>query len=53
VLLAFVAVLAWEGFNKPTATAYAEAATVLDLYNVTVRLAGPRAGKSVCCATTS
>jgi len=31
VLLAFVAMLAWEGFNKAKAAAYAEAATVLGL----------------------
>jgi hypothetical protein len=43
VLLAFVAMLAWEGFNKAKAAAYAEAATVLDLYNVAVGLAGPEA----------
>jgi hypothetical protein len=41
VLLAFVAMLAWEGFNKAKAAAYAEAATVLDLHNVAVGLAGP------------
>jgi len=41
VLLAFVAMLAWDGFNKAKATAYAEAATVLDVYNVAVGLAGP------------
>ena len=31
VLLAFVAMLAWEGFNKAKAAAYAEAAVVLDV----------------------
>ena len=41
VLLAFVAMLAWEGFNKAKATAYAEAALVLDVYNVSVGFAGP------------
>ena len=40
VLLAFVAMLAWEGFNKAKATAYAEAATVLDVFNASVGLAG-------------
>src|SRR6516162_593133 len=41
VLLAFVAMLAWEGFNKAKAAAYAEAATVLDVFNASVGLAGP------------
>ena len=41
VLLAFVAMLAWEGFNKAKATAYAEAATVLDVYYASVGLVGP------------
>jgi hypothetical protein len=41
VLLAFVAMLAWEGFNKAKAAAYAEAAVVLDVYNVSVGFAGP------------
>jgi Protein of unknown function (DUF4239) len=41
VLLAFVAMLAWEGFNKAKAAAYAEAATVLDVYNASLGLAGP------------
>ena len=43
VLLAFVAMLAWDGFNKAKAAAYAEAALVLDVYNVAVGLAGPEA----------
>ncbi|HKM70197.1 MAG TPA: hypothetical protein VJX94_09085 [Stellaceae bacterium] len=41
VLLAFVAMLAWDGFNKAKAAAYAEAATILDFYNASVGLAGP------------
>src|SRR6516225_3616042 len=41
VLLAFVAMLAWEGFNKAKAAAYTEAATILDVYNASVGLAGP------------
>jgi hypothetical protein len=41
VLLAFVAMLAWEGFNKAKAAAYAEAATVLDVYHASVGLADP------------
>ena len=41
VLLAFVAMLAWEDFNKAKAAAYAEAATVLDVFNASVGLAGP------------
>ena len=40
VLLAFVAMLAWEGFNKAKAAAYAEAATVLDVYNAAIGLTG-------------
>ena len=43
VLLAFVAMLAWDGFNKAKAAAYAEAATVLDVHNVAVGLTGPEA----------
>src|ERR1700756_3197684 len=41
VLLAFVAMLAWQGFNKAKAATYAEAALVLDVYNASVGLAGP------------
>jgi hypothetical protein len=41
VLLAFVAMLAWDGFNKAKAAAYTEAATILDVYNASVGLAGP------------
>src|SRR6267378_537879 len=41
VLLAFVAMLAWEHFNKAKAASYAEAALVLDVYNVSVGFAGP------------
>src|SRR5271168_2883426 len=41
VLLAFVAMLAWDGFNKAKAAAYAEAATVLDVYNATIGFADP------------
>jgi hypothetical protein len=33
--------LAWEGFDKAKAAAYAEAATVLDVYNASAGLAGP------------
>ena len=43
VLLAFVAMLAWDGFNKAKAAGYAEAAAVLDVHNVAVGLAGPEA----------
>ena len=39
VLLAFVAMLAWEHFNKAKAASYAEAAFVLDVYNVSVGFA--------------
>jgi hypothetical protein len=45
VLLAFVAMLAWDGFNKAKAAAYAEAATVLDNFNASVGLAGPEASQ--------
>jgi Protein of unknown function (DUF4239) len=41
VLLAFVAMLAWEGFNKAKAAAYAEAAVVLDVYNASIGFADP------------
>jgi hypothetical protein len=41
VLLAFVAMLAWDGFNKAKAASYAEAASVLDVYNVSVGFAAP------------
>jgi hypothetical protein len=41
VLLAFVAMLAWEGFNKAKAASYAEAALVGDVYNVSAGLADP------------
>jgi hypothetical protein len=34
VLLAFVAMLAWEGFNKAKAPAHAEAAAVLEPHTV-------------------
>jgi len=43
VLLAFVAMLAWEHFNKAKAASYAEAAFVLDVYNVSVGFADPQA----------
>src|SRR6516165_9686346 len=33
VLLAFVAMLAWEGFNRAKAASYAEAARIGDVYN--------------------
>jgi hypothetical protein len=36
VLLAFVAMLAWEHFNKAKAASYAEAASVLDVYMLPV-----------------
>jgi hypothetical protein len=42
VLLAFVAMLAWEGFNRAKAAAYAEAAAVLDVYNAAIGLPGPQ-----------
>ena len=39
VLLAFVAMLAWEGFNKAKAASYLEAARVLDVFHVADGLA--------------
>jgi hypothetical protein len=41
VLLAFVAMLAWDCFNKAKATAYAEAAAVLEVFHASVGLTGP------------
>ncbi|MDQ0472040.1 bestrophin-like domain [Labrys wisconsinensis] len=41
VLLAFVAMLAWEGFNRAKAASYAEASIVGDLYNLTAGLTDP------------
>jgi Protein of unknown function (DUF4239) len=41
VLLAFVAMLAWEHFNKAKAASFAEAASVLDVYNASVGFADP------------
>ena len=41
VLLAFVAMLAWEHFNKAKAASYVETALVLDVYNVSVGFADP------------
>ena len=43
VLLAFVAMLAWERFKKAKAASYAEAASVLDVFNVSVGFADPEA----------
>src|SRR5271170_8488549 len=34
VLLAFVATVAWEGFNQAKAASYAEAAALGDVYNL-------------------
>jgi hypothetical protein len=41
VLLTFVAMLAWDGFNKAKASSFAEAASVLDVYNVSLGFADP------------
>jgi hypothetical protein len=43
VLLAFVAMLAWDHFNKAKAASYAEAASVLEVYNASVGFADPEA----------
>src|SRR6516162_10178445 len=45
VLLAFVAMLAWEGFNRAKAASHAEAALVLEVYNVSLSFAEPRRGR--------
>jgi Protein of unknown function (DUF4239) len=45
VLLAFVAMLAWEGFNKAKAASYSEAALVLDVVQMADGLAEPARGK--------
>ena len=44
VLLAFVAMLAWEGFNRAKAASYGEAAGVLEVYNVSLGFAEPERG---------
>jgi len=41
VLLAFVAMLAWEGFNKARAASYMEAVQVLDVFQAADSLADP------------
>jgi hypothetical protein len=41
VLLAFVAMLAWEGYNRAKAASYAEAALIGDVYNVSAGLVDP------------
>src|ERR1700752_2464190 len=41
VLLAFVAMLTWEHFNEAKAASYAEAGSVLDVYNASLGFAEP------------
>src|SRR6516164_9745234 len=41
VLLAFVAMLAWEGFNRAKAASYAEAALIGDVYNLSAGFRDP------------
>src|SRR6516164_3517143 len=41
VLLAFVAMLAWEGFNRAKGASYAEAARIGDVYNPSAGFADP------------
>ena len=41
VLLAFVAMLAWEGFNKAKAASYREAAQVMDVFQAANSLSEP------------
>lgn len=43
VLLAFVAMLAWDHFNTAKAASYAEAASALDVYNASIGFADPEA----------
>lgn len=42
VLLAFVAMLAWENFNRAKAASYAEAAAILDVYNAAIGFTDPK-----------
>lgn len=41
VLLAFVAMLAWEGFNRAKAASYAEAALIGDVYSLSTGFTNP------------
>src|SRR3977135_4059744 len=41
VLLAFVAMLAWEGYNRAKAASYAEATLIGDVYNLSAGFADP------------
>src|SRR5271163_2816553 len=41
VLLAFVAMLAWDGFNKAKAASYREAVQVMDVFQAANGLSGP------------
>jgi hypothetical protein len=41
VLLAFVAMLAWDGFSRAKAASYAEAARIGDVYNLAAGFADP------------
>ena len=41
VLLAFVAMLAWNGFNEAKAASYAEATVLGDIYNISAGFADP------------
>jgi Protein of unknown function (DUF4239) len=45
VLLAFVAMLAWDGFNRAKAASWAEAARVLEVYNAALGLPEPERGR--------
>ena len=42
VLLAFVAMLAWEGFNRAKAASYTEAALIGDIYNLSTGFTDPQ-----------
>jgi hypothetical protein len=42
VLLAFVAMLAWEHFNEAKAASYAEAGSILDVYNASIGFDDPQ-----------
>ena len=47
VLLAFVAMLAWEGFNRAKAASYVEAALIGDVYSLAARFCGSRESRQI------
>ena len=46
VLLTFVAMLAWEGFNRANAASYAEATVIGDVYHLSAGFADPKSRRS-------